>query len=567
MKPRFSDRIAWRLTAHFFRALFDFGILSTAGADSFKQMLLGTIGVLVATGLLLTRIYAGKYAALRAMHSPELFRRAALGDDLLIIGLPTLFVAFITLLVSQSLFPDERDFRVLGPLPVRRTLVFGTKLAALLLYTGMFVTVAHLSLIPLVLLTTWPFSARATLSRMTVWAIASVSASAFAVLAITAVVGVFVVVLSRTRLHAMTATIRSMAFAGLVLCVPLVLRLPRLGSLLVSGSPWLTLVPPAWFVGVEQVLQGSTDPLFFKLSGIAVTAVGVAAVIVAIAYIVLFRRFEGLMLHSAMIVPHGSAIDRPAAFMRATPAFRGVHRFITLTLRRSQLPQSVLVSLSACGVAVAMNGLIEANLAGWLGAGGSPPSSLVRAAMWTPFALMFVCGLSMRAALALPVTRQANWIFRTTEDRATRADQLRAVDHVVMTYVVGVPVVTAVPMLWLTVAAAAVIAEIVVALVGLVFVHAVLLDWRRIPFTCSYLPGKRFVGHSLVVGVGAYLLFTLVGVGLVRMAIADARHAVVIVAVLSIVAITLRRRRLAMWRQVPLMFEDEFPNEPLQLRL
>ena len=37
---------------------------------------------------------------------------------MLIIGLPMLLVAFVTLLVSHSLFPDERDFRILGPLPV-----------------------------------------------------------------------------------------------------------------------------------------------------------------------------------------------------------------------------------------------------------------------------------------------------------------------------------------------------------------------------------------------------------------------------------------------------------------
>src|SRR5688572_9480550 len=83
---RLPDRAVWRLTEHFFSAMFDFGILSTAGADSFKHMLVAGIGGFVAFGLLLTYLYAGKYAALRRA-APEVYRRAVLGDDLLLVGL------------------------------------------------------------------------------------------------------------------------------------------------------------------------------------------------------------------------------------------------------------------------------------------------------------------------------------------------------------------------------------------------------------------------------------------------------------------------------------------------
>jgi len=180
---------------------------------------------------------------------------------------------------------------------------------------------------------------------------------------------------------------------------------------------------------------------------------------------------------------------------------------------------------------------------------------------------MFACGLGVRAALALPMEHRANWIFRLTEKEATRREQLRAVDRTVTTYVVGVPVAAAIPLLWVALGRTGLIAAAVVALVGLVFVHAVLLDWRRIPFTCSYLPGKRFVTHSLVFGFVAYLVFTIAGSGLVRAAIGGTRPALMIAAALSVAAGLLRRRRLAVWSETPLMFEDEFPDELLQLRL
>ena len=179
VEGRISDRGAWRLTAHFFNAMFDFGILTPAGADSFTHMLLGTVGGFIAIGFAFTRIYAAKYAALSGAASPEPYRQAVLGDDLFIIGLSMLLVALLTLLVSHSLFPDERDFRILGPLPVRRAVVFGAKLVALFLFTGMFTALIHVSLVPLMLLTSVNrFSEQAVLSRLTAWALASVAAIA-----------------------------------------------------------------------------------------------------------------------------------------------------------------------------------------------------------------------------------------------------------------------------------------------------------------------------------------------------------------------------------------------------
>ena len=590
VEGRISDRGAWRLTAHFFNAMFDFGILTPAGADSFTHMLLGTVGGFIAIGFAFTRIYAAKYAALSGAASPEPYRQAVLGDDLFIIGLSMLLVALLTLLVSHSLFPDERDFRILGPLPVRRAVVFGAKLVALFLFTGMFTALIHVSLVPLMLLTSVNrFSEQAVLSRLTAWALASVAASVFAVLGVTASVGLFTLALSHGRLRALTALTRSFMLGVLVLSVPFVFHFPALGASLASGSWWLLLVPPAWFVGLERMLLGSIDPWFLHLTGIALAAFGAAAIIVAVVYMLLFKHFERLLLRPAVISPW-SRRDRAITSMHATsvdsardglsgvewpamsgvewpPAFRAVYRFITATLGRSQLHQGVLFGLSACGVGLAMNRLMGADLAGRLGSGDPPSAALASAAMWTPFALMFVCGLGVRAALALPMEHRANWIFRLTEDKSTRCEQMRAVDQVVTTYVVGVPVAAAIPLLWVALGPTAVTAAAVVALVGLVFVHAVLLDWRRIPFTCSYLPGKRLVAHSLVFGFVAYLVFTLTGGWLVRTATAGTRQALMIATALSLVAWLLRRRRLVTWSETPLMFEDEFPDEPLQLGL
>src|SRR5262252_2804900 len=296
---RLRDRPEYRLSAHFFLAMFDFGVLTQAGADSLTRMLLGALGGLLGAGFVLTRVFVGRYQALAGGGSAEAYRRTLLGDDLLIIAVPMLVAALVTLLVSDLLFPDDRDFRILGPLPVRRTVVFGAKLAALVLFNGILIAATHLALVPIVLVTSaHRWREQAVLARLTAWGIASTSASALAVLAIMALVGLLVLTLSRDRLNSLTTLLRSTVLAALLSCVPLAIHLSGFGGALAARSAWLAFVPPAWFVALERVLLGSGDPWLVRLACIGIVATASAALVVTVAYALLFRHFERLMLRS-----------------------------------------------------------------------------------------------------------------------------------------------------------------------------------------------------------------------------------------------------------------------------
>jgi hypothetical protein len=552
--PRLADRIGWRLSAHFFRALFDFGVLSDAGADSLKHLFVGSIGGFVSAAWLLVVIYAHKYLVLWSRPSPEPYRRALLGDDMFMLGVPMLVGAFVTLLVSSSLFPDERDFRILGPLPIRRRVVFGAKLAALVLFVGGFIVLTDLSLLPLFLLTARnPWGEHLFVVRMVAWLATSAAASAFAILAVAAGAGLLGLLRSSARLQGATTAAKSLALGALVLSVPLVVRLSDQGGALASGSSWFLLVPPAWFVGLERVLMGSRDPAFLRLAAVGLAALAGAAMTVGALYTMLFRHFEQLVLRSPNTAPATPGRSVRARHVGA-PAYLAVRLFTVATLRRGALHQGVLVGLAAGGFGLAVNELMGE---GW-----------AAAALWTPFALMFACGIGVRSSLVLPMEHRANWIFRITEDGATRADELRAMNDVA-TVCVAIPAVAAsLPALWAALGPKAVIAAAVVGIVGLLFVHVVLLDWRRIPFTCSYLPGKRFVAQSFFLGIGAYLTFVLSGEWLLRTAVGSTAGAGAVIGLGLAAAYVLRRRRLEAWARRPLMFEDEFPDTlmPLQLR-
>jgi hypothetical protein len=174
--PWFEDRAWRRLTAHFFSGLFDFGVLSDAGSDAFRRVLIGIVSGLLTFGLLLARIYTIGIGR----PSRERYRLAVIAGEALMIGLPMLVVSFATVLVSHSLFPDETDFRVLLALPISRRVVFLSKLAALALFAGLFIVSAHLALLPLFLRMSASRWADPILPRLAAHAVASLDCRASA---------------------------------------------------------------------------------------------------------------------------------------------------------------------------------------------------------------------------------------------------------------------------------------------------------------------------------------------------------------------------------------------------
>jgi hypothetical protein len=199
----------------------------------------------------------------------------------------------------------------------------------------------------------------------------------------------------------------------------------------------------------------------------------------------------------------------------------------------------------------------------WLRGYHVAPRPIAEAFAWAPFPLIIVLGLAARAALALPIEPKANWVFRMTEADAIRADQLGAAERVVMFFATVVPIVLTLPLQWVIAGPRAAIAAAVTGAFGLLWVEVLLRDWRRIPFTCSYLPGKQTVAQSFV---AALFIFFVVGTFGAIMEDATLRKGAVVpqlvlVAILLAIVAACRRLRRTMWRELPLMFDDELPSD------
>jgi hypothetical protein len=565
-----DSRPLYRLTRHFFTALFDLGFLSDAGSESFERMIIGVCALFVSFGLLLVRIFMAQYRHLTSLPTPEPFRQALLGADSFVMALPMWIVAFVTVLVSHALFPDETDFRILIPLPINKRLVFEAKLLALAAFCGLFIISTHVALTPLiVVLSMGRWAQHAPPVRMAAFFAASATASVWAVLLVTSVNGLLVLAASRGRLMSAAAWLRSGMLAALVLAIPFLGRLPANGPQFSGDATSIYASPSAWFVGLEQLLLGHPTPQFLRLSGLAMAGLAVTMAVTTGTYALLYRHFERVTRRPAGGSPR-IGLERQRRRLPALGRGSGyvaVRSFIGVTLRRSALHQGVLVFIGALGAGLVLNSVVGLDLAAARASGQVLRTSAAFTVIWDPFALMFFMSVAARSALTLPTEQRANWIFRMTEESSVRRDALRATRASIVSIGVLLPVLVLAPAHWLLFGGQAAISLPVTFLWGLLFVEILLKNWDRIPFSCSYIPGKRFIPQSLLIGASAFLLMTGFGSAVVLLNLSKPTAGPVPDTIVLAAVLILRRQRLALWRDHPLLFEDVLPTEVNPLRL
>lgn len=537
--------------------------LSDEGADSFKRGLLGVVAVAIALGLLLVRVFMAKYANLAA--GPlEAYQQAVVADHAFLMALPMWIVATACGLAGQSLFPGETDYRILMAEPLSRRTIFGAKLAALLLFGGLFVVGAHVALVPLIALTLLVAAKTGSaIASASAFAIASVMASLFAALAIVAAQGLLVILAPRARLLTVSAAARSVVIFVLVLSLPFVIRLPAAASAFASDAWWLRWAPPAWFVGLELWLTG--DAARTTLAVEAIIATVVVLTVSVWTYVLLYRRFDRVTLHTGE-----SHSGRSSQRSRRRPAQASVRlalsRFVSITLRRSVVHQSIVVCLLAGAGGWVMNGLLAADV--WQVATETRANSAASLVLvWAPMTLVFLVSPAIRLTLSVPLELRANWIFRMTEDVGTRGEAVSAGVRTVFALGVALPTALVAPLQWWVLGSPVVVLVLVEWLIGWLLVELLMAEWRRIPFTCSYIPAKGFVPHVVVKAVAAYLVFTVLTSGVLRVSLAYPRTVPVIVLLLGIPAGLLCRRRVRQARLMNLTFEDELPTDVTLLGL
>ena len=290
--------------------------------------------------------------------------------------------------------------------------------------------------------------------------------------------------------------------------------------------------------------------------------------VIALAFVRLFRSAESLAgtvgnrRPSALRLSTGHWL-RTQTIVRAPAA--AVIGFARRGLTRSRLHQFVFAVVVGVGLA-----MLAAQIA-WMVAGrtlvATRPEDARTAAIAAPLLVALCLTIGLRAAFLLPLDRGAGWVFRLVDDPRTRAAALNGV-ATVFTFAAVVPAALLGLLLqpplfgYLTVPAIA-----MVAFAALLLVEIVLISWRRIPYACSYLPGKRHLTYTVAILLLAYGVFVATCAMIVRASLAHPARMLFVGGLLMASFAALRRARLRGLAAFPLQFEDEDPTAVIVMPL
>ena len=547
------------LVRHFLGSLLGRGVLQDEGVEAVRGLFFFVIAGLLSVGFMLPRHFSRIYLELSYLLDPEPFRRAMATDSLFMLTLPFLLATVVAALVAPSMFPDEVDYLTLVPLPITRQRIFAAKVVSLTIFVGvLLLSLSAFSVLSFPMFTNRRWAQGTLWARIYAHAIAAAASGAFGFGLVLAIQGLGTMWASRRWLPRLAVIVPASVITGAILLLPFVLQLPTQRMWVATEPAALRYFPPAWFAGLERVILGIATPYWLGLAWLC--AAGTAAVIGTgiVAYAWLYHRFERLVLPP----PRDESGTRPATLPEM-----GVWRFTRATLLRNRLPLLLFLVFSAIGVGLITWSLLGGFLHETFRWDEPAPPALLHAVVSLPLVLMLTALTGLRTSFLLPVQSRANWIFRMTDGPTTRATHLAAVDYACRRFVLLPALVISVPLQFWVIGVDAWRTLLLALLAGLAMAELMLIDWRRVPFTCTWIPGKRPLVFTIVGAFGIYVVVISFLALFFQLSLFSWPLFFFLSGVLLLLTAGARYRRQQAWAAQPLQFEDEpFQLQTLGLR-
>ena len=508
MKPRLKAWVlkthgaGFELVRHFLDRFFDSEMVTVPG--QWAKVAIGVISTLVPAALLVLQMFWRRYGCLeigrptRGCPGVADYRAAYLwlvrADELWLIALAMCGATLVTTIYWRSLLPDRRDLLALASLPVSVRGIFAGKFGAVLMGFAGFVLAMNLlpsALFAVVISGRWQANASLPVNIAASF-LAMTAGCVFAFFGLLALQGVLFNILPPRLFERVSVYVQTAVFIGVIVLLPFLWQQP-------SAAWW----PPTWFLGLWAAVVGADD----GSSRDAVMALTLAALAGALAYLVSCRRYRRLLLE---IPPRpqrqwrwASVGGRMLDSLIRDPREQAMLVFIWKTLSRSRIHRLILQICVGLGLAWAVKGVVEFQE----GQAGDA-TGLQFAVVFAPLAVSVCVIFGLRYLFSLPSELPANWVFQTIESDGREA-WLKAVDRFVVwcglgpIYVCAVPVAVAAFGWWEALRVSA--ASCTTAL--LIFEFA-FRNWRKAPFACSYLPGKRPIWQQLLLALAALSCLT-----------------------------------------------------------
>lgn len=487
---------------------------------------------------------------------PELWwhvEQAAVSRMMLVIGLAAV-------LTWDNTFPDRRDATILGPLPVKP----GTILAAKISASGTLLGVAILALnfassVPRALIFGGEAGFAGILRYFVSYWFTMIAAAAWLFGSVLTIQGTTAFVLPRRLFLRLSALLQLVAFGVLLVAYFLAptVDTPAQLAALSSRSP-LAASPIVWFFVLLNQCNGTMPASGLWLAHRAWIALACAVIGAIASLLICYLRTMRKTVEEPDLVPAGRGIRWIPQL--GGPLQSAVLLFIVRSLRRNRQHRVVLVLFLSIAAAFALHLVRETPRAG---ATTPLTFSFAVSTLW----ILVFSVVAFRAVFPLPISLTANWVLRITQLRPPQR-YISAVWRSLLLLAVFPAWFVAVALSLSYRPYAQTAAHLaVLLLMGFIFADICLLGFYKIPFTCSYVPGKSNFQFVFWLGLATFVLLTIFMYQVEFPAVHNARQTAYLLLVLGAAGVALRVYNHRQARSAVLYFEEPIPEVIIKLGL
>lgn len=402
-------------------------------------------------------------------------------------------VGLFSVLSWDSLVPDRRDVLVLAPLPIRASTLFSAKLAAVAASLGLVIVSLNVLsgfLWPLLFAPVGGGVLGAIRSLLAYW-MTIILAAAFTFCSVLGVQGIAAQLLSRQRYLRLSALLQ---VAGFCLFIGLYFLEPSLETrealTAQENQKLLACLPSYWFLGLFQQLNGSLSPGFSPLASRAWMGLAVAASTAGGVLLISYFRTLRKLVEEPDILP------APSRFPWLPPgngsAQSAILRFSLRTLLRSRQHRLIATFYLGVGGAAVLTYLrIALGDRNFIQAMKTSQARVV--VLSASILLMCIAVTGIRGVFSIPISLGANWVFRMTELLEVPEYVTAVRLTLLLMSVTPVWLLFAIALLSMWPLRLATEHLLALSMFGGCLVELSLRGFQKLPFTCSYLPGKANV--------------------------------------------------------------------------
>ena len=413
-----------------------------------------------------------------------------------LISVMMLVVGLFTVVSWDNTFPDRRDVMVLSPLPVRPLMILVAKVAASAAIVGLSILALNIGsgfAWPLVL-AVFP----GVLRFCPAYWFTMIASSLFLYCAVLTVQGFIALLLPRRLFLRLSAILQLCAF-GLFLAAYFLLPTFTMAADLADprNHQLLASSPPYWFFALFNQLNGSLSPALAWLAHRAWIGLGLALFGAATSLLLCYVRTMKKTVEQPDLVPTRGGLHWTPRF--GSPLQTAIVLFSFRSITRSRQHRVVLAFYLSIVFALAL-----ALVHGELSAPALRP--LTPDFLISTIVMMALTVIGLRCVFNIPISLNANWILRLTQ-LCPSNKYIAATRRVQLLFAV-LPVLLVSACLATSFRPWYQVAEhlAVLALLGWAFAEMSLVGFYKVPFTCSYLPGKTniqfaFWGFVVVLSV------------------------------------------------------------------